>query len=479
MPHSNDKILRVGILSPVTQIHPQLNFEYTAHLICRQLFEPLFDLPTTAQPVKPLLFDGPLEPLVNSEGGVTISARLLPGVLFSDSTPLSPVQILNSLQHEGFHWPVEVSHEADRIYFKLERPDTNFHLRLTQISCAPVLERERLFLGTGPFRALDYSSPDSIYLERNPHYRFTVPLDGIHFKTYPPDTDGSKKALTEAVESGEVDITTFLDREDLPRLNRVRKWLEPGCSICNLYINTEREPFNDLRVRKAIAMSVDRMKLAAACFGNALAFAARGPLPPLMGNWYDQVPYDRSAAQKLLKEVGQVKFSRVKIISPWGPRPYVPYPERVIALLQEMLGYLGIEFDVLPTSDLDDYRRQIITGDYDFALLGWIADTPDPIDFLEAIYASKSVPNRIGTSGLFSNESRWRNSEMDAALAAYRADPSENRHQNQSKIMEILTKEVPVLPLMYGPTIGAHAFRVKNFKPHPLGLVSLGEVDFW
>ncbi len=479
MSHRGEKILRVGILSPVSLIHPQLNSEYTAHLICRQIFEPLFDLPTPAQQVRPLLFDGPLQSAPSSNKGLTLNARLRPDVKFSNSAPLEPEQVTNSLNHESFHCPAEVSSKGDRIYFQLKRPDTNFHLKLTQTSCAPTLECNGNILGTGPFRLHADSTPECIYLERNPYYRYEVPLDGIIFKAYPPDADGSKQALTEAVKAGEVDLTTFLDKDDLPKLTRVRKWLEPGSSLCNLYFNTERTPFNDARVRKAIAMSIDRMKLAAACFGNALAFAARGPVPPLMGNWHDRIPFDLKEAKLMLKEVGLSDFRKFKILCPWGPRPYVPYPERVVSLLREMLGALGIEFDTIIPEDLNAYRRQVVSGDYDLALLGWIADSPDPMDFIEAIYASRSVPDHPDVPGFFVNDSRWCNADMDTAIEAYRAETSDNKKYNQERILEILTEEVPVVPLMYGPTLGVHAFKVKNFEPHPLALVSLGKVDFW
>jgi len=479
MSHRGEKILRVGTLLPVSLIHPQLNSEYTAHLVCRQIFEPLYNLPAPAQQIRPLLLNQPLEQLSSSKEAQIFSARLRSDVKFSDATPLEPEHVINSLNHEAFRCPAEVSAKGNCIIFHLERPDTNFHLKLTQIACAPTIESNGKLLGTGPFHLLANSTPECIYLERNPHYRFAVPLDGIIFKAYPPDKDGSKRTLTEAVKSGEIDLTTFLDKDDLSQLSGLRKWLEPGSSLCNLYMNTERDPFNNAAVRKAIAMSIDRMKLAAACFGNALAFAARGPLPPMMGNWHDLITYNPQKAKLMLQEMGLPAFRKYKMVCPWGPRPYVPYPIRMISLLREMLGVLGIKFDTVVPEDLNDYRRHIISGDYDFALLGWIADSPDPMDFLEAIYASSSVPDHISKPAFLVNDSRWRNADMDAAIKAYRAEPLDSKKYIQERILAILSDEVPVIPLMYGPTLGAHTFKVKNLKPHPLPMVSLGKVDFW
>lgn len=473
------KVLRIGIDSPVRQMYPRVSDGYTAQLVCRQIFEPPFEAPIAGRSSRPLLFAGHLTEESNRNGIQILSARIRDDLRFSDGTPVSPSHVAESLAALEQENQAEVTTQGERILFVLRRPNANFHLALTQTYWALGLEHGNKMLGTGAFRLVPESSPERVILERNPYYRAEVPLDGIEFLVYPPEQDGSKTALVEALERGDVDLTTTLGQRDVSSLRKLRKWFDPGSSTCNLYFNTAQTPMNDAGIRRAIALGINRLDLSAAVYGNALAFAAKGPLPPVMGEWLDGFSYDVDAANQQLDELGVKRPLTMRLLMPWAPRPYVPNPRVIASQLEDMFARLRIELDLIPTRDLLDFRRHVIQGEYDLALLGWNADTPDPADFLETSLASDAIPEQEDSPVVKANWSRWASPQMDAALAAFRADPEDNTRSNRTDILKLLTDEAPMLPLIHGPTLCVHSFRVRNFEPNPFGIPSLADVDLW
>jgi peptide/nickel transport system substrate-binding protein len=468
------KVLRVGLLTEVHRLDPRQPPEFTSSSVLLQVFESPFSLPLEGRPSQPLVFAGPLAREADAGGRMVWSGVVRPGITFSDGTPVTASHVVASLEATGaLAGQAEVESRGERVLFTLERPNARFHLALTQSMCGVFLERGGRLLGTGPFAIEADSSPAAVNLARNERHRAPAALDGVQFRTYAPDAQGRPEPLLAAIEANEVDLCYVLGREDVSRLTRVRKFILPGSSTCLLYFNTRSPRLASVEVRRALAHAIDRRALARISYSNALAFAAQGPLPPAVGSGRDGIEHDAARAAELLAAAGASKPARLSMLRVWGPRPYLADPVRVGDSLVEALGALGVRVDVIPTRDADDYFRRIAAGDADLYLSGWAADTPDPADYLESILASRAVP-RGGRIAAHGNLSRYESPEMDAALAAYRADPQEGRWQ---EVAQLLRDEAPLLPLLYGAAILAHAWRVRNVTPSAFGWLPLGEVD--
>ncbi|HWW62190.1 MAG TPA: hypothetical protein VN181_12540, partial [Thermoanaerobaculia bacterium] len=111
---------------------------------------------------------------------------------------------------------------------------------------------------------------------------------------------------------------------------------------------------------------------------------------------------------------------------------------------------------------------QLAAGRFHLALGGWIADTPDPADFFEALLSSHAI-----NSALFSNYSRWNHRATDTMLARFRVDPND---ATRREIEQIVAEEVPFLPLIYGQSSVVHARRVRDVTLTPTGSVPFGEL---
>ena len=476
-------VLRIGLITVPHHFDPRNAQDFVSNFLVAQIFETLYRPPRGGAAPQPMLLAEPLR-LDSAPGQPQVySAPVRPGVVFSDGTPLDAEGVVASLTSSRL-FQQEAAAEADgeRVVFRLERPNARFDLVLTQ-RFASVLRDGGGGAGgdgtgagglvaTGPYMLAPDSRPEQPHLVRNPRYHGTVGIDELRCTVYPLDDDGKPTALVQAIEAGEVDFCNVLAREQVGTIHRVRKWLEPGSSTAFLYFNTEREVLRDPQVRRALALGIDRSAVTKVCYPNPMAFTATSVLPPLMGRWQDGIAPDPQSAARLLRTAEGAKPERLSLLLTWGPRPYLPDPPGVAAVLAAQLGELGIEVEVVPTGDSEVYYRKIARGDYDLALAGWIADTPDPADFLEALLGPDSIPTPDRPMVVHANLARWRNADAARALAQYRADASPAA---RDRLKDLVSQEVPLLPLMYGPTLYVYTPRLQDFEPSPLGIPLLHE----
>ena len=473
------KTLRVGSLAPVNALDPREAQDYVTALAVMQVFETPYAQPTaTGRPPEPLLFQERLrqEPMSGgSDGATRYSAAIRPDVRFSNGTPMTAQHVVDSLTKSAtLREQADVEARDGRVFFRLKRPNARFDLVLARRFCGVTLEAGGALLGTGPYVLAPGSTPERTRLTRNPHYRKPPAIDEIVFQAYPPDAQGRPEALINALEVGEVDFTNILSREDIMRVKNVRRWTEPGSSTAILYMNTERPGLDDVRVRRAIALSIDRLEIAKMFYTSATAFAATCLLPPMLGRGSDGLTFDPGKARTLLSTPGVRKPARLSLLLIFGPRPYLPNPRRVGETIAAQIEKLGIAVTLVPTANSQEYYAKAQRGDYDLALAGWITDTLDPVDFLEATLASASVPMPHRQSVVGANLGRWKSPDTDEVLARLRQEPREDL---RTALLRRVGDDAPLLPLIYGATIFAHSAKVKNLAPSPLGKPNFADLD--
>ncbi len=469
---TRSKMLRVGYLTPARNLDPRTSWDVESSFVIRHVFETPFGSPHGSTDVEPQLFSGPL--LARGSGSTVYEARVHPGIRFSDGSEMTAEDVVRSLRSAPpIQDEAEVSAEGDRVVFALRRPNARLDLALSHYQCSVFRANGKTLLGTGPYLIATESTPAHVKLRRNPHYRRPVAIDEVRFDTYEPDAEGRASRLIAALESGEVDLSLSLGRDDIDQVKGVRKSLLPGVSLAMLYLNCESPRLGDRRVRTAIARCIDRMPIAATSYANPLAFAATSLTPRPMGTADVDCTFDLDAAKRLLAEPGVHKPDSLVLRLPWGPRPYLPYPQRAGDLVAAQIGQLGIRVQCKPMASSSDFMKTSVEGSYDMTLAGWIADTMDPCDFMESNLASNRVP-QADNLAVSSNLGRLRSPEMDAAIDAFRGD---RRAENLLAITRIADREVPLVPLMYGPASSVRSYRVTNFKPTSLWYVPIEELD--
>ena len=469
---ATSKVVRVGILSAISKLDPRDAVDNISSMVLGQIFEAPYAIAAGETEVRPVLF----EPL-RAEGPLQFSAAVRPGGKFSDGTPLTAELAARSLRGAKVLLnKATVEAKGDRVYFTLTAPNPRFDLTLTQSNTAIVLDRGTQLLGTGAFmfevrpnlRLLQTAK--SFRLVRNAHHAGKSGLDEVEFRVCPAAEDGTPRALLEALRNGEVDLTTTLTMADVAgnQLPGMAPSLQPGNSTGILFFNCERRILANASVRRGIALALDLHELAACSFDkNPAAFLAANLLPPMMGRATGVVSMNRDEARRLLDSSG-VKPGRLSLLVPWAPRPYMPKPQPLAHAVQRQLADVGIAVELRETKTSDEFFGDLVRGNYDLALAGWIADTPDPADFFEALLWSKMCEGDN-----HSNHSRWKNAAMDAALARFREEPTE---EHKREIHRLVREEAPLVPLIYGQSVVVHSRKMRNVAVSATGVLTLSSV---
>lgn len=471
-PAAARRILRVGILSAMTRIDPRDAVDQVSGMVLDQIFEAPYALEPGSTTVRPRLLE-PLQP----RGPLQYAASVRRGVHFSDGTPLTADIVARSLRGtKALANKATVEAKGDQVWFTLTVPNPRFDLFLTNGSCAIVHERGAELAGTGPFmfdgradlRLLQTAK--SIRVVRNPHHGNGDGIDEVEFVVCPAEADGSPLAMAEALRGGAIDVTNALSMRDVTvhQIPGVTPALQPGNSTGILFFNTERPMLADRNVRRGLALALDVNEIASASFDrNPLAFVAPTLLPPMMGRSAGFPEKDGEQARRLIAG-SPLPLARLTLLVPWAPRPYLPKPLPVATLIRKQLGEVGITVELRQPKTSEEFLNDLVRGNYDLALGGWIADTPDPADYYEALLWSKMTEgdNR-------SNDSRWKNADADAALMRFREAPTE---ENRRELDRLVREEAPLVPLIYGQSVIVHSRKIRNVSVSATGVLSLASV---
>ncbi|MBC8067479.1 MAG: hypothetical protein IAG13_04025, partial [Deltaproteobacteria bacterium] len=154
--------------------------------------------------------------------------------------------------------------------------------------------------------------------------------------------------------------------------------------------------------------------------------------------------------------------AKLQMIRVWGPRPYLARPDAVATGIVRQLRALGIEVHITVAKDSEDYSALISRGQYDLVLGGWFADTLDPIDYLQSTLGSGAILGAGHVPAAACNYSRWRDPQVDRLLLEARTGAGPRAIED---ILARVASEVPLVPLMHGPRVVVHAWRVKGYDP--------------
>lgn len=325
-------------------------------------------------------------------------------------------------------------------------------------------------IGTGPFSFVAYQKDAVIRYAANPDYwEGASPLDSLVFAI---TTDASVRY--QKLKAGECQIMSYPNPADVAAMKTDPELVvqeQEGLNIGYLAYNTKVAPFDNVNVRKALNMAIDKQGILDVVFQGS-GQIAKNPIPPTMWSYNDAIvddAYDPETAKKMLADAGVADLS-MKIWAMPVQRPYNPNARRMAELMQADLAKIGVTVEIV-SYEWGEYLERAKAEDRDGAvLLGWTGDNGDPDNFMAVLLGCDAVGN--------SNRAQWCNEEFDALVqkAKITADQAE-RTALYEQAQVIFKEQAPWDTIAHSVVFTPMSKAVEGYMMSPLGTVSFLGVD--
>jgi peptide/nickel transport system substrate-binding protein len=431
------------------QLDPQKTSAYFSFEVLENVFDTLV-APDANLEMKPAL----AERWEVAPDQLTWTFHLRRGVTFHDGTPFTADDVVYSYRRiideklsnvDKFSAVTDVQAlDPATVVIRVKQPTPNLLTNLGGFKGMAIVERANVEsgqiathpIGTGPFSFVSRKSGDNIVLKANPNYWGGAPrVPGVTFQFI-----SEPSTALSALQAGEIDWTDSIPTQRVTQLQNddsIHLAVTPSNDYWYLALNEAKPPWNDPRVRQAIAYAIDRQAIVqATSYGTAVANQLAIP----EGNpWY--APYgkydlDVDKAKSLLAEAGAVPKSMDMLVTS-------EYPQTVTAaqVIADNLGPLGITVDI-HTVDMATWLDQQNSGNFDMLMMGWLGNI-DPDDFYYAQHHT----------GGSSNAQKFSNPDVDRLLDAGRRETDQTaRRDDYAKAAALIADQASYIYL-YNPSV--------------------------
>ncbi|WP_456426390.1 ABC transporter substrate-binding protein [Desulfurobacterium sp.] len=298
---------------------------------------------------------------------------------------------------------------------------------------------------SGPLTIKKVKRDRYVYLTKNPKYfNFKdVKAKKILIRQYQ-----NAQTIRLALERGDIDMTGSLNTLDVkdfmtnPSLkSRFNVYVAPSFVISYIVFNVKKAPFDDPRVRKAIAYLIDRDEIKKFAYNNILHENLYSLIPINMWGHKD-VFNKKPSIEKALKLLAEAGYNRSHplVINYWYPQGhYGADVDKEAQIIKSQLEKTGVIKVNLKTTEWPTYLDYMTKGILGMFRLGWAPDYVDPDDYIYPFMHSKAD----ASLGSF-----YSNPKVDALIQKARSvkDKAE-REKLYAEIQEYLWKDVPYIPL--------------------------------
>lgn len=416
-----------------------------------------------------------------SEDGLTWTFNLREGVTFSNGRELTAEDVKwsferlidpdiasgNAFRLGGAGTMIEVV-DPYTVAITTESPIANLAASLAANKSAGIMASESVNdegmvtdpIGSGPFVISELEGTTSLTLTRNDSYwQEGLPyLDAVEIT---PITDDAAREL--ALQGEEVDWIFTIAPQNLEALQDdpgVIVETAPRLSYDYFGLNLNREPFNDVRVRQAMAYAIDRGVICAFAFFN-ICEPVQGPTASGTPWYFPYAPYDRDLdmARSLLEEAGYADGFTMQIM------PAIGFDETIrgAQIVQQQLAEIGITVEI-DAVEFGEWLQRQSEGDFDAFMLSWLGLT----DVEDYFY----LQHRTGQTFNFTGYS---NSEFDALVDEGRTiSDFDERYAIYEQANQILVDDAPYIYMYAKSEVKAWSPIVQGFAVRPDSAV-----NFW
>jgi oligopeptide transport system substrate-binding protein len=300
-------------------------------------------------------------------------------------------------------------------------------------------------VGNGPFVLKEWVPNGHVLLEKNPRFYDAANVALERILVYPTD---DYSAALQRMRAGELDLQ---DRTPVQRIDWIKAnlpQLRHPVSIFSVeyvYVNHRRPPFQDVRVREAINLAINREAIAQRIrrVGDAPAYSL---VPSNIANFshgnnftFKKMSYPAriERARTLMRDAGFNETNRLNttfLIRSTAPGPY----RAVAAAIQQMMAQVYINLSIVPL-DFAVFLAQTHAHNFDMAEAAWGADFDDAATFLELLQTDGG-----------NNDGQYSNPAFDAMLASAQQDKDlVSRGRKLAQAEDIALKDHAIMPLFF------------------------------
>jgi peptide/nickel transport system substrate-binding protein len=457
-------------------------------MVCTNLFDTLVMFRKGSVEIEPWL----AESWETSDDGLVWTFHLRTGVKFHDGTPLDADAVVFSFARQkdenhparrpddSFSYYNEYfdalenveAVDAHTVRFTLSRPFAPFLSSLAMFCTAIVppsgFEGGRDFsthpIGSGPFSFVEWKKDEYIKLAANPdHFMGKPGVDLLIFKPIKQAEVRLKELQSGGIQG--MDNPSLVDVNRIDGSSEQQLLQSPGINVCYLALNTQKKPFDDKRVRQAVAWCIDKKRLIEA------AYAGRGEpavsmVPRTMKGYLDledRKP-DPARAKALLAEAGYPDGLAVELWYPAIQRAYLPDAGAAAIQIKEDMKLAGFDVKLLK-KEWSAYLQATGAGAHQMCIIGWMADIGDPDNYL---YMLLDKENAVGTD--VNNRSFYTSEEFHQLVykARHILDWAE-REKLYDAAQRLLFEDMPCVPLVTVPDFRVLANGVTGYTIYPAG----------
>ncbi len=320
-------------------------------------------------------------------------------------------------------------------------------------------------ISNGAFTLKSFVPNDKIVMVKNPNYREAASVKIDQVNVFPIE---DRAAGLRRFQAGEIHTYNDIPTDQIKFIRENLKGqfrLAPYLGTYYFVYNTKKEPLNDVRVRQALSMVIDREFLAEEIWGGTM-IPAYSFVPPGIGNygepamasWKDLSPIEREdKAKALLKEAGYGPGGK-KITLEVRYNTSENHKNTSIALANQWKPF-NVDVKMVNTDLKTHYALLRDKGDFDVARAGWIADYSDPQNFLFLVESDNT--------GF--NYANYANPEYDALMKKAAATKDLGERAKVLKQAEtIFMRDMPFVPLMFYGSKNLVSTKVGGFEPNTL-----------
>ncbi|WP_296251056.1 ABC transporter substrate-binding protein [Pseudomonas sp. UBA4194] len=326
-------------------------------------------------------------------------------------------------------------------------------------------------IGTGPFVFQRYQKDSQIRYKANPQYwdMSQVKADQLIFAI---NTDASVRM--QKLKKNECQVTAYPRPADLAGLKadpKLKVMEQAGYNLGYITYNVTHKPFDQLQVRQAMDMAVNKDAILRAVYQGAGQKAVNA-MPPTQWSYDESIkdaPFDPEKAKQMLKDAGVKEGTEITLWAMPVQRPYNPNAKLMAEMLQADWGKIGLKVKIV-SYEWGEYLDRTKRGEHDVSLIGWTGDNGDPDNWLGTLYSCDAIGSN--------NYSMWCDPAYDKLVQqAKRVTDREERSVLYRQAQQLLKQQVPITPIAHSTVNQPVSAKVDGFKVSPFGRNDFGGVS--